>query len=168
MCSPEKPRVDTPPDTRWLDDDETATWLSMWSMMVWLPVRLEAQLREDSGLSHPEYHAMSQISMAPGRSMRLSELATVANMTLTHLSRVISRLEKAGWVVRETDPEDGRYTLGTLTTAGWDKIREVAPAHVDAVRRYVFDQLTPEQARALGQACASVVEAVSPPGIARA
>ena len=155
-------------ETRWLDPGETETWLAVWSMTIWLPVRLESQLREDSGLSHPEYHALSQISMAPGRKMRLSELATVSNMTLTHLSRVISRLEAAGWVDRETDPEDGRYTLGVLTEAGWERVREVAPAHVEAVRRYVFDNLTREQARALGEACSRVVEAVGPPGIARA
>lgn len=161
-------RAVTPEDARWLDPDETETWLAMWSMMIWLPVRLDGQLRRDSGLSHPEYHALSQISMAPGRRMRLSELAVVANMTLTHLSRVISRLEKAGWVVREPDSDDGRYTLGVLTVAGWEKVREVAPGHVEAVRRYVFDQLTPEQTRALGQACAAVADAVDPPGVARA
>lgn len=161
-------RAEARAGTRWLSPQETETWLSVWSMMVWLPVRLETQLREDAGLSHPEYHALSQISMAPGRQLRLSELATVTNMTLTHLSRVISRLENAGWVVRETDPDDGRYTLGVLTEAGWDKVREVAPAHVEAVRRYVFDSLSPEQARALGEACSAIVEAVAPPGIARA
>lgn len=154
--------------TRWLDPDETETWLSMWSMMVWLPVRLETQLREGAGLSHPEYHALSQISMAPGRRLRLSELAAAANMTLTHLSRVVTRLEAAGWVARETDPGDGRYTLGVLTEAGWEKVQEVAPAHVEAVRRYVFDNLTPEQARTVGDACSLIVDALGPPGMARA
>lgn len=154
--------------TRWLSPDETETWLNVWSMMVWLPARLEAQLKDDAGLSHPEYHALSQISMAPDHRLRLSELATVTNMTLTHLSRVITRLEKAGWVEREADPEDGRYTLGVLTDAGWKKVREVSPAHVEAVRRYLFDSLTAEQARALGEACSLVVDALRPPGIARA
>lgn len=160
--------MDAHDEARWLNPDETETWLAMWSTMVWLPVRLETQLRDDAGLSHPEYHALSQISMAPGRRLRLSELAVAANMTLTHLSRVITRLETAGWVARETDPDDGRYTLGVLTDAGWRKVQEVAPAHVEAVRRYVFDNLTTEQARALGEACAVVVDAVAPPGIARA
>lgn len=155
-------------EARWLDPGETETWLAVWSMMVWLPVRLESRLREDSGMSPPEYHALSQISMAPGRRMRLSDLASVSNMTLTHLSRVISRLEAAEWVARETDPEDGRYTLGVLTDAGWERVREVAPTHVEAVRRYVFDNLTREQSEALGEACSLVVEAVGPPGRPRA
>jgi DNA-binding MarR family transcriptional regulator len=51
----------------------------------------------------PEYHALSQISMAPNRTVRLSEPATVSNMTLSHLSRVVSRLEK-GVVDRVSPP----------------------------------------------------------------
>lgn len=155
-------------EARWLDGEQTQAWLSVWSMMVWLPARLDAQLRRDSGLTHPEYHALSQISMAPDRTVRLSELATVANMTLSHLSRVVSRLERAGWVRRAPDPDDGRYTLASLTDAGWTRVQEAAPGHVEAVRRYVFDALTPDQARALGEAAAVIVEHINPPRIARA
>lgn len=153
---------------RWLAPEESEAWLAVWTMAVWLPVRLDAQLRRDSDLSLPEYHALSQISMAPERTLRLSELAAVANMTLSHLSRVVSRLEKAGWVRRIPDPADGRYTLARLTDEGWHKVAAAAPEHVDAVRRYVFDSLTLEQKRALGEAAARVVEALGPPGIARA
>lgn len=155
-------------DPRWLTPVETQTWREVWSMMVWLPARLEAQLRQDSGLTYPEYHALSQISMAPHRTLRLSELATVANMTLSHLSRVISRLERAGWVRRSPDPDDGRSTLAVLTPAGWAKVEQSAPGHVEAVRRLVFDPLSPEQATALGEAAAQVVQAVSPPRLPRA
>jgi len=153
---------------RWLDARETEAWLALWSMMTWLPTRLDAQLRQDSGLTHPEYHALSQISLAPDHTVRLSELATVSNMTLSHLSRVVSRLEKAGWVRRIPDPDDGRYTRAVLTDSGWAKVRQSAPGHVEAVRRYVFDALTADQAMALGGAAAAVVAAVNPPGIARA
>jgi DNA-binding MarR family transcriptional regulator len=155
-------------EPRWLDERETEAWLALWSMMTWLPTRLDAQLRQDSGLTHPEYHALSQISLAPDHTVRLSELATVSNMTLSHLSRVVSRLEKAGWVQRIPDPDDGRSTRAVLTDSGWETVRRAAPGHVEAVRRYVFDALTDEQTSALGEAAAAVVTAVNPPGMARA
>ncbi|GAA4284452.1 MarR family transcriptional regulator [Brevibacterium daeguense] len=158
----------TDEDVRWLNERETQTWLDVWSLMVWLPSRLDAQLRAEVGLSHAEYNALSQMSMAPDRTIRLSELAAVSNMTLSHLSRVITRLEKAGWVTRSPDPADGRYTLGSLTAAGWEKIVDAAPGHVETVRRYVFDTLTPQQAEALGEAAAKIVAALSPPGMMRA
>ena len=151
-------------ETRWLNKEQDFTWRAVWSLMTWLPTKLDQQLREDTGLSLYEYYALSQISEAPNRSIRLSELAGITNMTLSHLSRVISRMMKAGWVERIPDPEDGRYTLGVLTDAGWDKVEEMAPGHVEAVQQAIFDQLTDEQARALGETAARVAEAVSPHG----
>lgn len=155
-------------DVRWLDSDEVETWLQLWSMVAWLPTRLDSQLREQAGLSLAEYHVLSQISMAPERRMRLSELSEVTNTTISHLSRVVSRMEKAGWVERMPDPTDGRATLGVLTDAGWDKVVTTAPGHVAAVRKYVFDNLTQEQRVALGDATGQIVAAVAPTRIARA
>lgn len=155
-------------DTRWLQPDETNTWLELWSLMTWLPARLEAQVRADADLSLAEYHVLSQLSMAPERTIRLSELGATTNMTLSHLSRVFTRMEKPGWVQRRPDPDDGRYTLGTLTDAGWQKVVDAAPGHVEAVRKLVFNQLTPQQTKALGEAAAAVVEALDLPGKARA
>lgn len=156
--------LDTP---RWLSDQEMNTWLALWSVMDWLPSRLDGQLREDSGLSLNEYNALSQISMAPDRTVRLSELARVANMTLSHLSRVITRLEKSGWVHRTPDPDDGRYTLARLTEEGFAKVAASASGHVSTVRRYVFDRLSPEQSATLGEAMGRVVDELDPPRLAR-
>lgn len=151
-------------EPRWLNEQEDYTWRAVWSLMTWLPAKLDAQLRDDAGLSLHEYYALSQISEAPDRAIRLSELASITNMTLSHLSRVISRMMKAGWVDRVPDPVDGRYTLGTLTDAGWEKVVEMAPGHVEAVQQAIFDQLTKEQAKALGKAAGLVAQAVSPHG----
>ncbi len=157
--------VTTVPDepVRWLHPREMDAWLSLWSVMGWLPSRLDAQLREDSGLSLHEYNALSQVSMAPDRTVRLSDLARVANMTLSHLSRVITRLERNGWVMRTPDPDDGRYTLAHLTDAGLVMVESAAPGHVRAVRRLVFDGLSPEQAEGLAEALGQIVIALDPP-----
>lgn len=151
----------TTADPRWLDREEDRTWRAVWAMTTWLPVRLDAQLRAEAGLSLAEYNALSQISEAPEATIRLSEVAAASNMTLSHLSRVITRLEKAGLVTRFPDPGDGRYTLGQLTDAGLAKVVEAAPGHVEEVRACLFDQLSDEQVRALGEAAAVIVEAVA-------
>lgn len=150
------------PEVPWLDQGEERTWRAVWALMTWLPVRLDAQLREDDGLSLAEYRVLSQISEAPDRTVRLSELAAGANMTLSHLSRVITRMEKQGWVTRSPDPADGRYTLGHLTGPGRQKVEQAAPGHVVAVREALFDRLTPAQAHAFGQAAELIATAVTP------
>jgi DNA-binding MarR family transcriptional regulator len=146
---------------RWLDDDETQTWLALVSLLIRLPAALDRQLQRDAGLSHFEYQVLAALSEAPERTTRMSELATLTESSLSRLSQVVSRLEKRGWVRRTPDPGDGRCTLATLTEPGWTKVVETAPGHVEAVRTYVFDPLTrgqSQQLRQIGQRIMLAVE----------
>lgn len=151
----------------WLTQEQQDVWLNIWSMRVWLPARMDAQLKADSGLSNFDYFALAQISMAPERRLRMSELAELSDMTLSHLSRVVTRLEKAGWVKRVPDPTDGRATVAVLTEDGWEKVQEAAPGHVDNVRRLVFEHLTDDELKVLGTAMEKIVSALDPPRMPR-
>src|SRR3954451_25380693 len=106
------------------------TWLALSSVLVRLPSALDAQLQRDAGVSHFEYQVMAMLSMSPERTRRMSEVAALANGSLTRLSRVVDRLDRRGWVCRRPDPEDSRYTLAVLTEAGWEKVVQTAPGHV--------------------------------------
>lgn len=133
---------DEPP---WLSDEERDTWLEVATISLQLPGLLDAQLQRDSGLSLFEYLTLSWLSMSTDRQMRMGELALLARGSMSRLSNVVKRLEHRGFVRREPDPTNGRYTLAILTEPGWEKVVEAAPGHVRAVRRYVLDPLTGEQ-----------------------
>lgn len=137
------------PDTRWLSPDEQEAWRAVAMMFLQLPGPLDAQLQRDSGITLFEYLVLSHLSMAPQHRLRMSELAEVANGSLSRLSNVAKRLEQRGWLRREPDPDDGRYTVANLTESGWRLVRDSAPGHVDAVRRLVIDPLTATQLRTL-------------------
>lgn len=154
-------------DNVWLTQEQQDVWLNIWSMRVWLPARMDAQLKADSGLSNFDYFALAQISMAPDRRLRMSELAELSDMTLSHLSRVVTRLEKSGWVRRVPDPTDGRATVAVLTEEGWDKVAKAAPGHVGQVRRLIFDHLTDEELRVMGTAMEKIIAALDPPRMPR-
>ncbi len=130
---------------RWLDDDERAVWLALVGVMIRVPAALDRQLQRDSNMSHFEYQVLAGLSDAPGRTLRMSRLAEFTEGSLPRLSQVVSRLEGRGWVVRHPDPNDGRFTLATLTDDGFAELERAAPGHVEAVRRLVFDPLTPTQ-----------------------
>jgi DNA-binding MarR family transcriptional regulator len=147
---------------RWLTSDERQSWLALASMMIKLPFALDAQLQRDAGVSHFEYQVLAVLSEAPDRTIRMSELAMLSNGSLSRLSHVVNRLERRGWVRRTLDPADGRYTLAIMTEAGWDKIVETAPGHVEAVRRYVFDALTDDQIARLPDIGYRVIKAIDP------
>jgi DNA-binding MarR family transcriptional regulator len=147
---------------RWLDADERVAWLSLMSLLVKLPAALDAQLQRDSGLSHFEYTVLAGLSEMPGGSLRMSVLAALADGSLPRLSQVVARLERRGLVRRTPDPDDGRYTLATLTDAGRAVVTEAAPGHVETVRNLVFDPLTKGKARQLRDICHRILTALDP------
>ncbi|WP_043262700.1 MarR family transcriptional regulator [Streptomyces sp. CT34] len=154
--------METPQQPRWLTDEEMRTWLALASLLLKLPTALDAQLHRDAGVTHFEYGVMANLSEAPERTLRMSELAALTNGSLSRLSQVVGRLEKKGCVRRTPDPSDGRYTLATLTDAGWAKIVETAPGYVEEVRRLVFDPLTKAQTRQLRDIGRRIVRSIDP------
>jgi DNA-binding MarR family transcriptional regulator len=144
--------------TRWLNDDEQRTWRRLGAMTMLLPAALESQLQRDAGLTHFAYWVLAMLSEAPGRSLRMSELAALAHGSQSRLSHLVSKLEERGWVRRERVGGDGRGHVAVLTDAGYDLLVATAPSHVEEVRRLVFDALTAEQLQALDAICAAVVD----------
>lgn len=149
-------------EPRWLNAEEREAWLTLASLMVQLGPVLDAQLRRDAGISHFEYSVMASLSEAPEHTRRMSELAALAEGSLSRLSQAVTRLEKKGWVRRTPDPTDGRYTLAILTDSGWDKVVATAPGHVSEVRRAIFDPLTKAQVQQLTNIGQRILRAVIP------
>lgn len=131
------------------EDDELLTWSGLATVLEWLPALLDAQLQRDADIAHFEFGVLFALVNAPDSTLRMSVLADYANSTLTRLSRAVTRLERRQWVRRVVDPQDGRYTLATLTDLGRAKVEEAMPGHVATVRRLVLEPLTKAQRRQL-------------------
>jgi DNA-binding MarR family transcriptional regulator len=142
---------------RWLTGEEEQTWRAVASVMHKLGWALECQLERDCDLSFIEYHALARLSEEPTLTLRMSELAALANASLSRLSHLVTRLEKWGFVRREPDPTNGRYTNAVLTAAGHDKLRRSAPAHVEAVRQLVIDDFSAADLAKLRALCERIV-----------
>lgn len=54
-------------------------------------------------------------------------------------------MESRGLVSREECATDGRGAFVVMTALGRDTMATAAPGHVEAVRSYLIDLLTPEQ-----------------------
>ncbi|GAA3385354.1 MarR family winged helix-turn-helix transcriptional regulator [Cryptosporangium minutisporangium] len=151
----------TPP---WLDPDQQRTWLRLAGLLIKLPAALDAQLQRDAGLSHFDYMVLSQLSEAPNRTLRMSQLAELANGSLSRLSHVVKRLEQRGWVRRQPCLEDGRATNAILTEDGYEKVVQTAPGHVATVRSLVVDPLTPDELARFGDLVGTLLARVDPDG----
>jgi DNA-binding MarR family transcriptional regulator len=144
----------------WLTAEELDSWLSVVRLMTWLPWSIDQQLQHDSSLATVEYQVLACLSQSSQRMMRMSSLAVITNASLSRLSRVVKRLENRGFVRREPDPADGRFTNAILTESGLRTLEEAAPGHVAHVRSLVIDVLSPEQLRRLGRAAERILSRI--------
>ncbi|UUN27399.1 MarR family winged helix-turn-helix transcriptional regulator [Streptomyces sp. FIT100] len=152
------------PEPRWLSDEEQRVWRSYLHATTLLEDSLDRQLQRDAGMPHIYYGLLVQLAEAPRRRRRMTELARDAKITRSRLSHAIARLEKNGWVRREECPSDKRGQNAYLTDEGYEILRKAAPGHVAAVRQAVFDRLSPEQVRQLGEITRIMTESLEPDG----
>ncbi len=132
-------------EPRWLDDDEQHTWRTFIAGFRMLFDQLDRELQRYAGIPHAYYEILVRLSEAPGRALRMSELAERTDSSRSRLTHAVDRLEERGWVRREDCPTDRRGQLAVLTDLGMETLRAAAPIHVEGVRTHLFDQLTPEQ-----------------------
>ena len=143
--------------TRWLDEDEQRVWRAFIAVNRKLFAALERQMQDESGLPQTYYIILAMLSEAPGRSLRMSELAELVSSSPSRLSHAVDRLAERGWVRREKDPHDRRGNRTVLTDDGWRVVVETAPGHVRTVRENMFDLVTPEQLAVLDEVFGAVL-----------
>jgi DNA-binding MarR family transcriptional regulator len=128
-----------------LTEDQRLLWKAYRDLSRELTSRLEAQLVTDAGLSGSEYAVLVPLSHAPDGVLRARELGTELGWDRSRLSHLVTRMEKRGLVVREECSEDARGSMVRLTDAGRVAVDDAAPEHSEAVRRYFFDPLSPDE-----------------------
>lgn len=137
----------------------TPRWLNPAEMKAWRHYIIASRRLYDAldealdlhELSMADYEVLVQLSDAPDRKMRMSELASESMLSRSRLSHRIKVMEKAGWVKREACPDDKRGYFAVMTTKGWKAIVAAAPDHVDSVRELFIDHLTKEDQKAIAE-----------------
>jgi DNA-binding MarR family transcriptional regulator len=147
---------------RWLTDEEQHVWRAYLHATTLLEDHLDRQLQRDAGMPHVYYGLLVQLSQAPRRRLRMTELAKAVKITRSRLSHAVARLEKNGWVLREDCPSDKRGQFAYLTDEGFTVLERAAPGHVAAVRQAMFDRLSPQQVEQLGEIMKVMAEGLQP------
>jgi DNA-binding MarR family transcriptional regulator len=133
-------------------------WLAFLEVSHRLDRVIEQQLRRDAGLSHAQYEILSRLESADGGQLRMSELADVIIVSRSGLTYQVTQLERAGLVRRGKCPSDERGVLAVLTGAGRAALRRAAPGHLQVVRHYLIDALTPAQRSAMAAGLAAALD----------
>jgi DNA-binding MarR family transcriptional regulator len=150
-------------ETRWLTAEEQHAWRSFLTATQTLFSAVEGQLQRKSGIPHGYYEILVRLSEAPGRALRMSQLAEASTSSKSRLSHAVARLEERGWVERLDCPTDRRGQVAQLTDAGFTALEAAAPHHVEHVRRSMFDQLTADQVAQLTAISEAIIAAAESP-----
>lgn len=144
--------------------DEEAAWRALARAVLVIPRVLDAELVEAEGLSLAEYTVLMNLSEQPDRSLRMSDLANVASLTISGLSRLVDRLDRQGLVRRTRCKTDGRGQFAVLTPQGLARLKKAYRTHLAGVREHVMSHLGDLDLAAFATAVADIAdERIGPP-----
>jgi DNA-binding MarR family transcriptional regulator len=103
---------------------------------------LDNELQAEHGLSLGDYEVLVFLSEAPGRAIRMSELADRLHLSPSGITRRVDGLVRSGLVERQRCPNDRRGANAVLTPLGAKTLKSAAPTHVRGVREYFIDRLS--------------------------
>src|SRR6478735_2858435 len=102
--------------------------------------QLAPQIAEH-GISGAEAGVVIRLARSPGNRLRMSDLATQADLSASGLTRVVDRLERLDLVRREACSTDRRVTYAALTQPGLQRVVDLLPGHLDGIDRVLTSLL---------------------------
>jgi DNA-binding MarR family transcriptional regulator len=130
-----------------LTDEEMRAWQALLHAHHQVIRTLDRELRDGHGLPLAAYDVLLRLARAPGRALRMTDLAEKVMLSPSGLTRLVDRLVAKGLVRRRTDPEDGRVALACLTETGLRQLRKAASTHLRGIREHFTGRLSEMQLR---------------------
>lgn len=118
--------------------------------------RLEAALLRDHDLTLAAYDVMLQLSWAPGGCLRPVDIARQMVVAQSGITRLLTSLERRGFVRREAAESDGRVRTAVLADDGWRVLAAAAASHVRNVDREFTQHLSGVELDALAKLLAKL------------
>ena len=135
-----------------------------WRTFLHTSTRLMSQLDEEMKAIHGErlatFDVLSNLSEAPSRELRMSDLADQTLFSRSRLSYTVSQLEARGLVRRQADPNDKRGVTAALTPDGVEHHRKLAITHLEGIRQHFFDPTTTTTRSKLANALTPILNAL--------
>jgi DNA-binding MarR family transcriptional regulator len=149
--------------SRWLTEEEQRAWRGLLQMTSQLNARMNRQLLQEYGVSLADYEVLVVLSEAPDGRCRVFEIADTLAWEQSRVSHQLARMQRRGLIARQDCASDARGAFAVITAAGRAVIERAAPAHVETVRRLVFDGLTPDQLATLTELTTGVLDRLHGP-----
>jgi len=122
-------------------DAEQSAWRNFLLANRRVLSRLDADLVSQCEMTLAEYEVLAHLARADDHRLRMNELAELARLSPSGLTRRFDALVRRSWVERERCDDDRRGVLARLTDQGHAQLRAAQPVHDRGEREYFFDLL---------------------------
>lgn len=129
--------------------DQLDAWRSFLRAHATITRTLEAELEAEQKLSLAAYDVLVQLAEAPGRQLRMTELADAVLLSRSGVTRLVDRMERSGLVSRCPVESDGRGVAAALTEAGLNRLRVASRTHLAGVVNHFAARLDEDDLAAL-------------------
>lgn len=143
-----------------LDAVEERTWRALARFFVVAPRLLDEDLQRGAHIAHSAYTILLHLSEAPGRSLRMTDLANRAYLSGSRTTRLVDELIADGLVSEERNPADGRGFDVTLTEDGLAALQRAYLVHLRSVRTRVLDHVDKSTLPCFAQAMTAIAESL--------
>ena len=137
---------------------EQDVWRSFLRAHAHLTRVLENELLAAQQLSLASYDVLVQLAEAPGRRLRMTELADAVLLSRSGVTRLVDRLEKGGLVARGRVDSDGRGVVAVLTQYGFERLKAATGTHLRGVARHFAGSLDADELVSFGRTCERLAE----------
>lgn len=129
-------------DRHLLTESQMRAWRAFLGASTLVSARLNHELDEAAAISMYEYEILVRLFESEAGRVRMSQLADQVSYSRSRLTHTVGRLERAGYVLRSSCPNDRRGVYAHLTQAGYEFLAQTAPIHLDGVRRHLINRFT--------------------------
>lgn len=144
-----------------VDEPHLSAWRALLNAHAATVARVEEALAEAGLPPLSWYDVLWAVRRAPGRRVRMSELADGLTISRGGLTKLADRLEAAGFLRREPAADDGRGLYAALTDAGNEMLREMWPVYAGVLQQTIVAAISSDEAEALAVELEQVSAAAS-------
>ena len=125
-----------------LGETEEGAWRGMLRAHTALVKALDAELEGAHGLPLTSYEVLLFLAHAPEHRLRMAELADRVLLSRSGMTRMVDRLERDGYLARDTCEDDKRGAFAVLTDRGAALLAQARPTHLAGVRRLFLEHFS--------------------------
>ncbi|MBL1136238.1 MAG: MarR family transcriptional regulator [Chloroflexi bacterium] len=104
------------------------------------------------------YDVLVELVEAPAHRLRLYELADKVVLSRSGLTRLVDKLENAGLLKREPNPEDRRGYYAVLTEAGYAALRKAWPIYAAGIQNSFAVHLSDDEAEVFSRVLRKILK----------